>query len=69
MQTQVSYFQQSLHSSVKGEAILTLAAILKAHKYSNLRQEQWRQHLCVYKTACSPVGVSLHHWNMKHDPQ
>lgn len=60
----LTLFQQSLPSSVKSEALLTVDAALKAHKYSNWRQQQ---HLCVYKTARSPVGVSLHHWNMKHD--
>lgn len=45
-----------------------LNATLKAHKYSNVRQQQ-RQHLCVYKTGLSPVGVSLLRWNMKRDRQ
>lgn len=58
----------SLDSTVKGETDLTLDATLKAHKYSNMRQQQQR-HLCVYKTARSPVGVSLLDWNMKRDRQ
>lgn len=59
----------TLDWSVKGETILTLGATLKAHKYSNVRQQQRQQHLCVYKTERSPVGVSLLHWNMKRDRQ
>lgn len=46
----------------------TLNATLKAHKYSNVRQQK-QQHLCVYKTGRSPVGVSLLRWNMKRDRQ
>lgn len=56
----------SLDSTVTGEMDLTLDATLKVHKYSNLRQQP---HLCVYKTARSPVGVSLLYWNMKRDRQ
>lgn len=44
-------------------------ATLKAHKYSNVHQQQQQQHLCVYKTVHSLVGVSLLCWNMKRDRQ
>lgn len=40
-------------STVELVTNLTLGATLKAHKYSN---QEPRQHLCVYKTALSPVG-------------
>lgn len=58
---QVSYQCMKSHyiGRVKAETILTLAATLKAHKYSNVRQLQRQQHLCVYKTERSPVGVEL----------
>lgn len=66
-QTQVSYVGGVL--SVKAGTKLTLDATLKAHKYSNLRQQQQQRHLCVYKTARSPVGARLLYWNMKRDSQ
>ena len=64
-----------LRSTVKRETVLTLDATLKAYKYSNVRQQQQQQqqqqqeHLCVYKTARSPMGASLLYWNMKRDRQ
>ena len=71
LKTQVSYVGGVLSSdsTVKAGTKLTLDATLKAHKYSNLRQQRQQQHLCVYKTARSPVGARLLSWNMKRDSQ